>query len=810
VSTKAVDKLSSQEAEKELDRLAKDIAAHDRRYRDAQPTISDADYDALRRRNAEIEARFPLLVRPDSPSHRVGDAPGETFAKVRHSKPMLSLDNAFSDEDVANFLARVRRGLDLRDDEAVTIVAEPKIDGLSASLRYVEGAFVQGATRGDGREGEDVTANLRTVSDVRQSLKGNPPTVLEVRGEVYMTHENFFALRRSQEEDNAVRLSEGKVAKTIYANPRNSATGSLRQKDAAVTRGRKLNFFAYTWGEISERPADTQFGMLEKFRHYGLAVNPEIRRCNSLDEMLAFYRDIESRRDALPYDIDGVVYKVDRLDWQETLGFVSRSPRWAIAHKFSAEKAQTVLEAIDIQVGRTGKLTPVARLKPVTVGGVVVKNATLHNADEIARLDVRAGDRVEIQRAGDVIPQVIRVLDGARPHRGAPFVFPDTCPVCGSHATREVDERTGEMSVDVRCTGGLICPAQLVERLRHFVSRNAFDIEGFGEVYVDLFFNEGLVRAPADIFRLKDKKKAVQKAVAKLRDAQAKAREGRTGKKVKKSVAEDERAYEGLGKLLAAIEARRTVALNRFILALGIPRVGEVGARILSEKYNDMFALIAAVEAASKQRPGKSYIELSTVPQVGDVLRQRILDHFTEGLPVPSSAEGLRDQIAGLGIQRLTRTAAENLATHYRNWARFSRQMRDASQKSPGADYKLIADHPGIGIVMAESLIEFFGEKKNLKAVRDLLGYVETRTERMTAADGPLAGETIVFTGALEVMSREDAGRKAMSLGAKVTDSVSKNTTLLVAGPRAGSKLEKAQKLGVKVIDEEAWLKLTK
>jgi len=805
---KAVEKPTSAEAEKELDRLAKEIAEHDRRYREAEPTISDAEYDALRRRNAEIEARFPLSIRSDSPSNRVGDAPSETFTKVRHKKPMLSLDNAFSDEDVANFLARVRRGLGLRDQEELLIVAEPKIDGLSASLRYKQGSFTQGVTRGDGQVGEDITANLKTIPDVRQKLRGGPPDILEIRGEIYMAHENFAALKARQEAENAQRVAEGKVEKAVYANPRNSAAGSVRQKDAAITAERKLNFFAYTWGEVSDMPAQTQWGMLEKFRNYGLVVNPMARRCRTLKEVLAFYREIESQRDALPYDIDGVVYKVDRLDWQERLGFVSRSPKWAIAHKFSAEKAQTTLEAIDIQVGRTGKLTPVARLKPVTVGGVVIRNATLHNADEIARLDARVGDRVEIQRAGDVIPQVVRVLDADRSHREKPFAFPKRCPVCDSHAVREIDEKTGELMVDVRCTGGLICPAQVVERLRHFVSRNALDIVGFGDVYVDLFFREGLVRNPADIFRLEKHRVKAQEAVARLREEQSKAREAKTGKKAKKSVKDDERSFEGLEKLFESIRARQTVELNRFIFALGIPHVGEVGARILAEKYSDMEQLIDEVLAAEEQRPGPDFIEISTVQQIGDKRQQALLDFFGGSHPVPAKGKGLAEQILSLDINKMTKPAAANLAERYKTWPTLSKRLYQAAHQVPGSAYRAIADHSGIGIVMTEELMEFFGEKKNLKAVRDLLNHVNPKAERITASEGPLVGETIVFTGSLEVMDREEAGRKAMSFGAKVTDSVSKNTTLLVAGPGAGSKLEKANKLGVKVIDEEEWLKL--
>src|SRR3984957_18297104 len=561
MSAKSVDKLSSAEAEKELDKLAREIAEADMRYHaDDAPTISDAAYDALRRRNAEIEERFPLLVRPDSPSHRVGAKASEKFAKVVHARPMLSLDNAFSDEDVADFIARVRRFLGLKEDEDVAVTAEPKIDGLSASLRYEKGVLVQGATRGDGSEGEDITANLKTISDIPLRLKGKPPAILEVRGEVYMTHKAFEALNRRQEKDG----------KPTYANPRNSAAGSVRQLDPSITASRALNFFAYTWGEISDIPAKTQSGMLEKFQDYGFIVNPLVKRCETLEKILKFYRDIETKRARLGYDIDGVVYKVDRLDLQERLGFVSRSPRWAIAHKFPAEQAETVVEDIEIQVGRTGKLAPVARLRPVTVGGVVVRNAPLHNEDEIERKDVRIGDTVVIQRAGDVIPQIVRVIEDKRPKNARPYKFPTKCPVCGSHAVREVDEKTGKQDVDRRCTGGLICDAQTVERLKYFVSRDAFDIEGLGGTMIELFRDKGLLKEPADIFALTEKPEKVSKILAEHRAALSEERRAAEGKgpvktKAKKAEDKEDKVVENL---MAAIERRRTIGLDRFINAL--------------------------------------------------------------------------------------------------------------------------------------------------------------------------------------------------------------------------------------------------
>src|SRR6201996_5096295 len=570
MSTKAVEKLTSREAEKELERLAREIAQNDRLYHaEDNPAISDAAYDALRRRNNEIEARFPDLVRPDSPTHRVGAAVSAKFAKVVHARPMLSLDNAFADEDVHDFAVRVRRFLGLKEDDKLAMNCEPKIDGLSASLRYENGLFVQGATRGDGAEGEDITANLRTIKDIPLRLHGNAPKVLEVRGEVYMSHREFAALNKRQEKDG----------KPVYANPRNSAAGSVRQLDPGITAKRDLNFFAYAWGEVSALPADTQWGMLEAFKAFGFKVNPLARRCESVEQILKFYHDIENKRAKLGYDIDGVVYKVDSLALQERLGFVSRSPKWAIAHKFAAEQAETILLKIDIQVGRTGKLTPVARLKPVTVGGVVVRNATLHNEDEIARLDARIGDTVVIQRAGDVIPQIVRVIEDKRPRGAKPYAFPHRCPVCHSNAVREVDEKTGKEDVDRRCTGGLICPAQAVERLRYFVSRQAFDIEGFGGVYIETLFEKGLLKEPADIFRLAKKPDQLNRALAERRAEMAAERRAASGKEeAKKSKKDSDEESKLVDNLVAAIDARRTIQMDRFLNALGIRHVGETNA----------------------------------------------------------------------------------------------------------------------------------------------------------------------------------------------------------------------------------------
>ena len=711
---KSVNKLTSAEAEKELDRLAKEIAHHDRAYHgEDAPDISDADYDALRRRNADIEERFPLLVRADSPSHRVGAKASAKFAKIMHRKPMLSLDNAFSDEDVAEFLGRVRRFLGLKEEDEVAVTAEPKIDGLSASLRYENGVLVQGATRGDGQEGEDIAANLRTISDIPLRLKGKPPAVLEVRGEVYMTHKAFAALNKRQEKDG----------KPTYANPRNSAAGSVRQLDPSITASRALNFFAYAWGDISELPAKTHNGMLEKFESYGLPVNQLTQRCESLEQILKFYRGIESRRAKLGYDIDGVVYKVDRLDLQERLGFVSRSPRWATAHKFLAEQAETVLEDIEIQVGRTGKLAPVARLKPVTVGGVVVSNASLHNEDEIVRKDVRIGDSVVIQRAGDVIPQILRVIPEKRPKSAKPYKFPDTCPICGSHAVREVDEKTGKVDVDRRCTGGLICDAQTVERLKYFVARDGFDIEGLGGTMIELFHDKGLLKEPADIFALTDKPEKVSKVLAEHRVALSEARRAAEGKDpVKKAGKEIDREDKVVENLMAAIEKRRTIGLDRLINALGIRHVGETTARLLARRY-------------------------------------LTLDSVLKGMTADDALEELQ---------------------HIE----------------------------GIGGGVAEAIHDFFDEPHNLKALGRLLDWLTVTDMAAPAQSSPVSGKTVVFTGTLEKMTRQEAKARAESLGAKVSGAVSAKTDIVVAGPGAGSKLKEAQKHGVEVMDEDAWLKL--
>ncbi|MGJ0510993.1 NAD-dependent DNA ligase LigA [Methylocystis sp.] len=686
---------SLSEARAEHARLHEELTAHDRRYyREDAPTISDAEYDALRRRYEELEKAFPELATARSLTKTVGAKPSEKFAKVKHAVPMLSLGNVFSDEEVEEFVARGRRFLGLRDG-ALHFTFEPKIDGLSCSLRYEKGHLVQAATRGDGYEGEDVTANVRTIGEIPHRLRGDHSDVFEVRGEVYMTHKDFTALNARQKDSG----------KTLFANPRNAAAGSLRQLDSKITASRPLHFFAYGWGETSALPANTQLGVLEALRGYGLPVNPLTTLCENAEDMLAHYRSIETQRATLGYDIDGVVYKVDDIALQERLGFVSRAPRWAVARKFPAERATTILRDIEIQVGRTGALTPVARLEPVTVGGVVVQNATLHNEDEIARKDIRIGDTVVVQRAGDVIPQIVEVVTEKRPHGAKPYQFPHVCPRCGSAALREIDEKTGEADVVRRCTGSLVCPAQAIERLKHFASRNAMDIEGLGDKQIELFFQEGLIRTPSDIFTLEERDRA---SLTKIKN-----REGYGETSVR--------------NLFAAIEARRSVPINRFIFALGMRHVGETNARRLARHFGDF--------------------------------------------------ESLRET------------------------------ARDAS---PGSEARARIDSiDGVGPVVAEALHDFFAEPHNERELDALLKHVTLEPMPAVASTSPVAGKTVVFTGALERLTRDEAKAQAERFGAHVAASVSKKTDLVVAGPGAGSKLKKAAELGIEVITEDEWFKRT-
>jgi DNA ligase (NAD+) len=629
-ASKSIEQLSETEAAAELARLAEEIAEHDRRYHaEDAPTISDADYDALRRRNLAIEERFPDLVRDDSPSRRVGAPPAEGFAKVRHAVPMLSLAKAYTDEDVADFFQRFWRFFrDVEKLGEVLFTAEPKIDGLSASLRYENGVFVQGATRGDGAVGEDITANLKTIADIPQRLKGSGwPDAIEIRGEVYMTYAEFQSLK----ERSAAAGGQD------YVNPRNTAAGSLRQKDPSVTASRNLKFLAYAWGYTSEDPAPTQYDSVRKFADWGFKISPLMIRAGTVEELVSHYKLIEGKRSSLGFDIDGVVYKVDRLDLQRRWGFVSGEPRWAVAHKFPAEQATTTVRRIDIQVGRTGTLAPVARLAPVTVGGVVVENVTLHNEDYIKGLDsngqpireghdIRIGDTVVIQRAGDVIPQIVKVIMEKRPADAVPYEFPHTCPVCGSPATREINEKTGKEDSRRRCTGELICAAQAVEGLRHFVSRGAMDIEGLGAENIDLFFNAGLLKTAADIFTLKERRTEVQKALFERREAQAREREAAKGTARKKVLTAEERTYEGLDKLFAAIDARREPELDRFIFALGIRHIGDTTAALLARTFSTIEELIQVGKATAAA--ADPHTVFPSINGIGDTVIGALRDFF--------------------------------------------------------------------------------------------------------------------------------------------------------------------------------------
>ena len=618
-SNRPIEELTAAEAAAELDRLATEIGRHDRLYYlDSAPDIADADYDELRRRNQSIEARFPDLQRADSPSLRVGAPPAEGFAKVEHGTPMLSLDNAFNSDDVTEFFARVRRFLGFDAEDPVDVVGEPKIDGISAAVRYEAGKFVVGATRGDGSVGEDITANLRTVRDLPLRLGGaGVPDILDIRGEVYLGREEFFALNTAREN----------AGEALFANPRNAAAGSLRQLDSRVTAGRGLHFFAYAWGEVSSMPAATQWEFLARLNEWGFRTNPLARLCASPEDVLALYEEIGRARASLNYDIDGMVYKVDRLDWQERLGTVSRAPRWAIAHKFPAERAETVLREITIQVGRTGALTPVANLEPVTVGGVVVSRATLHNEDEIARKDVREGDTVIVQRAGDVIPQIVEVILDKRPAGARAFDYPERCPECDSLAAREEGEAIR------RCTGGLICPAQAVERLKHFVSRDAFDIEGLGARNIESFWRDGWIKTPGDIFRLESREKAGELG---LND-----RDGWGEKSIE--------------NLFQSISERRSIGLDRFIYALGIRQVGQATARLLARQYGTIDAWRSAMNGA-QDREGEAYDELIAIEGIGAAVAEDILEFFAE----PHNSDALGDLAAVLSIAAVEAPASDS------------------------------------------------------------------------------------------------------------------------------------------------------
>ncbi len=763
----------------EFARLVAEIKQHDAAYYQADdPLVTDAEYDALRRRLAELEALHPELAGAASPSHTVGAAPAEGFSKIRHAVPMLSLGNAFEDGDVHDFVARVRRFLGFDDHQQLAFTAEPKIDGLSISIRYENGVLVQAATRGDGAEGENVTANVKTMKSIPHKLSGSGvPEIAEVRGEIYLSHADFEAL-------NAAQTSAGEKT---FANPRNAAAGSLRQLDQTVTASRPLKFFAYTWGDMPVLAAKSQYGMVAAFKSWGLPVNGRTTICKSADEMLVYYRKIGEQRATLGYDIDGVVYKVDAIDLQERLGFVSRSPRWAIAHKFPAEQATTILNAIDIQVGRTGSLTPVAKLAPVTVGGVVVSNATLHNEDEIARKDVRVGDTVVVQRAGDVIPQVVSVILDKRPKSAVPYVFPDKCPVCGSDAVREASD-SADAGVIKRCTGGLICPAQAKERLKHFVSRLAFDIEGFGGERIEMFFDNGLVRSPADIFTL----------------------QGRDAKSSSKLADREGFGERSAAKLFTAIDARRTIGLQRFLYALGIRHVGETTSKDLAKAFGSFSAVRSAVETAAAAKPGAHYNRLISINGLGLKAAGAVMAHVTAQSPGDLFSGG-SDAFEGIAkIKGFRASAVDALRQAFADGKSLAETARRAAQERPGDAYKELAATSGIGEVSADALIGFFSEAHNIEAVEALLEQVTVEPfVAPVALASAVTGKTVVFTGTLEKLSRNEAKAQAERMGAKVAGSVSKKTDYLIAGADAGSKLTAARDLGVSVLSEDEWIALT-
>ncbi|GBU16692.1 MULTISPECIES: NAD-dependent DNA ligase LigA [Methylobacterium] len=782
--------------------LSASIAEADAAYHGHDdPIMTDAEYDRLRRELEGIEERFPDLAGTGPASASVGAKPSESFGKVRHAVPMLSLGNAFADAEVEEFVARVRRFLNWPEDKELAFTAEPKIDGLSLSLRYENGALVTAATRGDGTVGENVTANAREVGDIPQRLDGDDvPPVCEVRGEVYLSHADFAAINARQEA----------AGKPLFANPRNAAAGSLRQLDPSVTASRPLRFFAYAWGEVDPPFEDRQSQVLERFRRWGLPVNDRTVVCADAAAMLAHYRAIEADRAGLGYDIDGVVYKVDDLGLQKRLGFVSRSPRWALAHKFAAETAVTVLEAIDINVGRTGSLNPLARLRPVTVGGVVVSNATLHNEGYVQGVggdgepiregrDIRVGDTVTVQRAGDVIPKVMDVVLDKRPADSAPYAFPETCPACGSRAVREINPRTGRLDAVRRCTGGLICPAQSLERLKHFVSRNAFDLEGFGQTYIEVLFEAGLVKQPADLFRLEFE--PLKAAIVARREAlsAAKRAEGEAAPKKAKKKGEDE--DKAIRNLLASVEARRYLPMNRFLFALGIRHIGESTSKALAKRFRDMPALMAAIEAAAASEGGKDWLELSGIPRIGPTTRDRLVE---SGFPSEEEAAGEGEAVR----VRLTSVQRESLVNHYGSADAAREAIARAAAQRPGEGYHLIADDSEVGPVAAENLIAFFAEPHNREAVERLLAEVTVEPIEAGSSTAAFAGKTLVFTGTLEKMTRNEAKATAERLGAKVSGSVSAKTDLVIAGPGAGSKLKDAERHKVKVVTEDEWLAL--
>jgi DNA ligase (NAD+) len=787
--TKPIDTLTKEEATFELERLAHDILGHRAAYyQNDAPSISDAEYDALERRNLLIEQRFPALVRPDSPSKSVGSAGAAKFGKITHAAPMLSLDNAFNDGDVVDFMGRAARFLGLADGIEIACTAEPKIDGLSLCVRYENGILVNAATRGDGRVGEDVTANVLTIASVPQKLLGTGwPAVLEVRGEVYLSHAAFAALNEAQTAGGL----------PLYANPRNAAAGSLRQLDPSITAQRPLSFFAYAWGEVSARFAATQMEAVAALKAWGFATNDDMARCETSADLIAHYQDVGLRRSQLGYDIDGVVYKIDDLALQDRLGIVTRFPRWAIAHKFPPERATTILEAIDIQVGRTGAMTPVARLRPVTVGGVVVSNATLHNEDFIAgrALDratgapvrggkeVRVGDHVVIQRAGDVIPQIVDVLLDVRGPDSRAFAFPRICPCPVKSAVIRQGEGD-DADVVQRCSGEFACPFQRLGHLELFVSRKAFDIDGLGPKQLQDFFELGIVKEPADIFTLADNAEVLR---------------GRDGY-----------GDTSIANLLNAIEARRSIDLARFIFALGVRHVGETTGGVLARTYGSWDGFKDALDEAGAGQPGPVYDAFTQIDGLGPKALAAMLTKVAAGdVHVEADLFGETASLIGAaGFVGLNARTKDALSQLYPTWHDFMDGARKAAEQRPTDAYIAFSAHDGLGPVATDSLISFFNEPHNRDVVNRLLAQVTPRDAQRPTSDSPVTGLTVVFTGSLETMTRDEAKAQATRLGAKVAGSVSAKTDIVVAGPGAGSKLTKAVDLGVRVLTEEEWAAL--
>ncbi len=783
-----VDSLTKEQAAIELERLAREISTHRRAYfEEDAPTLSDAEYDALERRNRLIEQRFPALIRVDSPSKSVGSTASTKFTKITHQVSMLSLDNAFHDSDVVDFLGRAQRFLGVEDQSALACTAEPKIDGLSLSVRYEKGQLKHAVTRGDGKEGEDVTANVLTIGDIPKQLASSGwPEILEVRGEVYLSHAAFETLNHAQAE----------AGLPLYANPRNAAAGSLRQLDPAITAQRPLSFYAYAWGEVSSPFATTQMEAVASLALWGFRTNADMKLYPDTEGLLAHYQDLGLRRAELGYDIDGVVYKVNDLALQARLGIVTRFPRWAIAHKFPPERAITILDAIDIQVGRTGALTPVARVRPVTVGGVVVSNATLHNEDFIAGKaidrvtgqpvrggkDLRLGDHIVIQRAGDVIPQIVDILVDKREAGSEPFAFPHVCPCpLQTPAIRGGDDQGGDLDVVRRCTGEFACPFQRLRHLELFVSRKAFDIDGLGPRQLQDFFDWDLVKEPADIFKLGDHHAFL---------------EGRDGY-----------GQTSLNNLFAAIDQRRDIDLSRFIFGLGVRHIGETTSGILARAFGSWAVFKAAIDVAQTQRANAAYQQLEAMPGLGPRALEALLAWAADA-EVPAQTNMLQDvaeNLAKLRLSEVAMPARKALIEAFPDWAGLVATLKSASAGRPQDGYTSLAAIDGMGPVACDALLDFFAEPHNRDAVARLLDQVRPRDAEAPLSDSPVTGLTIVFTGSLETMTRDEAKAKAIRLGAKVAGSVSAKTDIVVAGPGAGSKLAKASELGVRVMTEVEW-----